>query len=71
DIADTIELPADYQREQQLFINLIDNAVAFLRNQEQGKLAIQAWQSKDAVVIQVHNNGTRIDSALTGEVLFQ
>ncbi|GAA0838016.1 hypothetical protein GCM10009112_33430 [Marinomonas arenicola] len=71
DIADTIELPADYQRVQQVFINLIDNAVAFLRNQAQGKLAIQAWQSNDAVVIQVHNNGPKIDSALTGEVLFQ
>ncbi|WP_240537159.1 sensor histidine kinase [Marinomonas flavescens] len=71
DIDDAIELPADYQRVQQVFINLIDNAVAFLRNQTQGKLAIQAWQNADAVVIQVHNNGPEIDVALTGEVLFQ
>ncbi|WP_245959208.1 sensor histidine kinase [Marinomonas pollencensis] len=71
DIDETIELTADYQRVQQVFVNLIDNAVAFLRNQADGKLAIQARVSAEAVVIQVHNNGPKIDEALTGEVLFQ
>ena len=71
DIDPTIELYADYQRIQQVFINLIDNAVAFLRNQEQGKLAIQAQQTSEAIVIQVHNNGPKIESTLTGDVLFQ
>lgn len=76
-IDDDIELEADSQRLQQVFINLIDNAVAFLRNQPDAKLFIQARVEEDLqakqnkVVIQIHNNGPSIDDALEDDVLFQ
>jgi signal transduction histidine kinase len=70
-IAESIELEADPQRLQQVFINLIDNAVAFSRNQPDGKLCIEASRNTDCVVINVHNNGPEIDDSLQGEALFQ
>ncbi|MBU2240186.1 MAG: GHKL domain-containing protein [Gammaproteobacteria bacterium] len=71
DIDETIELDADPQRLQQVFINLIDNAVSFLRNIPDGKLFIEAKEQDQQIVIQVHNNGPAIDSSLQGEALFQ
>ncbi|WP_421846737.1 ATP-binding protein [Marinomonas sp.] len=71
DINETIELDADPQRLQQVFINLIDNAVSFLRNMPDGKLSIEAKEQDQQIVIQVHNNGPAIDSSLQGEALFQ
>ena len=70
-IAESIELAADPQRLQQVFINLIDNAVAFSRNQPDGKLCIEASMNTDCVVINVHNNGPEVDDNLQGEALFQ
>lgn len=70
-IAESIILEADPQRLQQVFINLIDNAVAFLRNQPDGQLCIEATMNEDAVEIHVHNNGPEIDDSLKGEALFQ
>jgi signal transduction histidine kinase len=70
-IAESIELEADPQRLQQVFINLIDNAVAFSRNQPDGKLCIEASMNADSVLINVHNNGPEIDASLQGEALFQ
>ncbi|MGO2514254.1 ATP-binding protein [Marinomonas polaris] len=71
DIDETIELDADPQRLQQVFINLIDNAVSFLRNMPDGKLSIEAKEQYQQIVIQVHNNGPAIDASLQGEALFQ
>lgn len=71
DIDETIELDADPQRLQQVFINLIDNAVSFLRNMPDGRLSIEAKEQDQQIVIQVHNNGPAIDSSLQGEALFQ
>lgn len=71
DIDETIELDADPQRLQQVFINLIDNAVSFLRNMPDGKLSIEAKEQDQQIVIQVHNNGPAIDPSLQGEALFQ
>ncbi|MCB5162935.1 sensor histidine kinase [Marinomonas algarum] len=71
DIDEQLELEADPQRLQQVFINLIDNALSFLRNTEKGKLRITAQEYADQVVIHVHNNGPKIDESLQGEVLFQ
>ena len=71
DIDEAIELDADPQRLQQVFINLIDNAVSFLRNMPEGKLLIEAKEEDQQIVIQVHNNGPAIDPSLQGEVLFQ
>ncbi|AWY02307.1 two-component sensor histidine kinase [Marinomonas primoryensis] len=70
-IDESIALEADAQRLQQVFINLIDNAVAFLRNQPDGKLCIEAKIEGNTVVIQVHNNGPEIDKSVQREALFQ
>ncbi|MGB0783846.1 MAG: ATP-binding protein [Marinomonas sp.] len=71
EIEQTMELAADPQRLQQVFINLIDNAVSFLRNRPDGKLCIEAKVQDQQTVIQVHNNGPAIDPSLQGEALFQ
>ncbi|MGO2235700.1 sensor histidine kinase [Marinomonas sp. UCMA 3892] len=71
DIDETLELEADSQRLQQVFINLIDNAVSFLRSTPDGKLFIEAKEEGQQVVIHVHNNGPAIDASLQGEALFQ
>lgn len=71
DINETIELDSDPQRLQQVFINLIDNAMSFLRNMPDGKLWIEAKEQDQQIVIQVHNNGPVIDPSLQGEALFQ
>lgn len=71
DIPHDLELEADYQRIQQVFINLIDNAVAFLRNRPEGKLAISAESTPKDVRIRVHNNGPKLDNSLHGDRLFQ
>ncbi len=79
DVDEAIELEADPQRLQQAFINLIDNAIAFLRGQSDGQLFIEAQVKASTetnikgpvVVIQVHNNGPEIDRSLQGDSLFQ
>ena len=71
EIDESLELDADPQRLQQVFVNLIDNATAFLRNQSEGKLFIEAKSDGEILVIQVHNNGPKIDEHLQGEALFQ
>ncbi|NLQ18005.1 GHKL domain-containing protein [Marinomonas sp. M1K-6] len=71
DIDETIELEADPQRLQQVFINLIDNAMSFLRNTPDGKLLIEAKEQEQQIVVYVHNNGPAIDPSLHGEALFQ
>ncbi|MGJ8648573.1 MAG: ATP-binding protein [Marinomonas colpomeniae] len=67
----SLELDVDPQRLQQVFINLIDNAVAFLRNQTDAKLNIDASVEKNQIIIQVHNNGPEIELSLQGDTLFQ
>jgi signal transduction histidine kinase len=71
EIDESLELDADPQRLQQVFVNLIDNATAFLRNQSEGKLFIEAKSDGEMLVVQVHNNGPEIDKHLQGEALFQ
>lgn len=71
DIEETLELEVDSQRLQQVFINLIDNAVSFLRSTPDSKLFIEAKEEGQQLVIRVHNNGPAIDSSLQGEALFQ
>ncbi len=70
-VDETLELDADPQRLQQVFINLIDNATAFLRNQLDGKLSIEAKVEAESLIIQMHNNGPEIDKTLQGDALFQ
>ncbi|GAB3476789.1 ATP-binding protein [Marinomonas epiphytica] len=71
DIKPELELEVDYQRVQQVFINLIDNAMSFLRNQEASQLSICAQQQAGQCVIQVQNNGPAIDDSLDSETIFQ
>ena len=70
-VDETLELDADPQRLQQVFINLVDNATAFLRNQPDGKLSIEAKAEAESLIIQIHNNGPEIDKTLQGDALFQ
>jgi signal transduction histidine kinase len=68
-IADDLSCEADPHRLQQVLINLIDNALAFLRNQADGKLYIEAQSIHEAgqpegVCIRLHNNGPSLDQSL-------
>ena len=64
-----LALQADPHRLQQVFINLIDNALAFLRNQPGGRLQIDACLlagpgEKPQVQILIRNNGPALDAAI-------
>ena len=62
-VPDPMQLWADSYRLQQVFINLIDNALAFCRNQEHARVLIEAKQTNDSVEIFIHNNGPAIPLA--------
>jgi signal transduction histidine kinase len=59
-----LQLDVDPHRLQQVFFNLIDNALAFVRNQVDGQLLITAALAGPDVVIRVHNNGPALDISL-------
>jgi signal transduction histidine kinase len=68
-IAEDLSCEADPHRLQQVLINLIDNALAFLRNQSDGQLLIEARMQHDVgqphgVLIRLHNNGPALDQSL-------
>jgi signal transduction histidine kinase len=65
-----IQLNADPHRLQQVFINLLDNALAFVRNQPDGAVLIRAELLGSDVQILVHNNGPELDVGLT-DTLFR
>ncbi|WP_417614088.1 ATP-binding protein [Oceanisphaera sp.] len=54
---DTATLYADTYRLQQVLINLLDNALSFVRNQPEGKICIEAGANG---TLRVHNNGPAI-----------
>ncbi|MFN6971586.1 MAG: ATP-binding protein [Rheinheimera sp.] len=60
-----LQLSADPHRLQQVFINLLDNALAFVRNQPDGAILIRAQLTGPDLLIQVHNNGPALDASLT------
>jgi len=77
DIADELELTADAYRIQQVLQNLLDNALAFLRNQPAPALLVRACYQKTAVgavpalILQVCNNGPALDPDLLDGQLFR
>lgn len=70
EIPTDLQLQADAHRLSQVFYNLLDNAHAFLRNQEHAILYIAAQQDAQGCTIQVANNGPRLDNAVAS-TLFQ
>jgi signal transduction histidine kinase len=59
-VADGVVLYVDGYRLQQVLINLIDNALAFCRNQPQAQICIEAKLKNDKLLLYVHNNGPAI-----------
>lgn len=68
-ISPDLWLQADAMRLQQVLINLIDNALAFLRNAPAAELCIEAdaatqTNGSRSVVLRLHNNGPALDPAI-------
>jgi signal transduction histidine kinase len=63
-IAPDLLLPADPHRLQQVFTNLIENALSFVRNQPGSLISIDC--DTDGRCIRIHNNGPAIDASLHG-----
>lgn len=70
---DELMLEVDVQRIQQVFINLMDNAAAFLRNQTNAKLQIEAkvYAASNVLCIHVHNNGPAMAKGMDTSSVFQ
>lgn len=66
-----LTLQADPHRLQQVFLNLFDNANAFLRNQADASLSVQVTEDHHRIRVLVHNNGPALDASLTTEQLFR
>ncbi|WP_420827038.1 sensor histidine kinase [Marinomonas ostreistagni] len=70
-LEDGLELNADPHRLQQVFINLIDNALAYVRNQSDGSICIEAHQEDAELVCRIHNNGPVLDPSIEQDQLFR
>lgn len=70
DIADSLSLHADSYRLQQVLVNLLDNALAFCRNQQGAIIKLEAQQQDNMLLLWVHNNGPAIPLAQQAD-LFQ
>ncbi|OXY83441.1 sensor histidine kinase [Oceanimonas doudoroffii] len=57
---------ADAYRLQQVLTNLIDNALAFVRNQPQGHIRLEAGDAPG--VLWLHNNGPAIEADMQGRL---
>jgi signal transduction histidine kinase len=60
EVPDALTLYADSYRVQQVLINLLDNALAFCRNQRQAEILIESKSDSEAIYLYVHNNGPAI-----------
>ena len=58
-----LQLTADPHRLQQVFINLLDNALAFCRNQRDAQICLTSEQQPGQLRLYVHNNGPAIAPA--------
>ena len=63
-VAADVSLDADPMRLQQVLINLIDNALAFLRNEPQATLCIEAIPHPNDTLLRLHNNGPALDASI-------
>ncbi|WP_337842744.1 ATP-binding protein [Rheinheimera sp.] len=59
---------ADPHRLQQVLLNLLDNAHAFLRNQPDARLCIEALELPGQVRLRLHNNGPALDPAVSAQL---
>ncbi|MEO3878001.1 sensor histidine kinase [Rheinheimera fenheensis] len=62
-LPDDLSIYADSYRLQQVLINLLDNALAFCRNQVGAEICLQSRRQHNKVWLCVHNNGPAIDKA--------
>lgn len=63
DVATEVTLHADMYRVQQVLVNLLDNALAFCRNQPQAAIRTEAFCLNGQLIIRIHNNGPAIPEA--------
>ncbi|MEH8016417.1 ATP-binding protein [Rheinheimera muenzenbergensis] len=69
-IDEALNLHADSYRLQQVLVNLLDNALAFCRNQAAATIRLEASGNAAAVILRVHNNGPAIPQSQQAD-LFQ
>ncbi|MBU1308608.1 MAG: GHKL domain-containing protein [Gammaproteobacteria bacterium] len=69
-IDEALNLHADSYRLQQVLVNLLDNALAFCRNQAAATIRLEASGNAAAVTLRVHNNGPAIPQSQQAD-LFQ
>lgn len=70
-IAEELKVEADPHRMQQVFINLVDNALAYVRNQNDGAICIEAHQQNEQLVCRIHNNGPALEASMSQDDLFR
>ena len=63
DVPEHLSVNADSYRLQQVLINLLDNALAFCRNQPEAKICIATQYNAGQLQLYVHNNGPAISAA--------
>lgn len=60
EVDEQLLITADVYRLQQVIVNLLDNALAFCRNQNGAIIKLQAQQQGSQLLLYVHNNGPAI-----------
>ena len=63
-----IELVADYSQIEQILINLIKNATEALSDKKNGIIHLKAFNSNDAKIIQVEDNGIGISGDIIEDI---
>ncbi len=66
DYEEDFEIYADYQKMQQIFYNLVSNAIKF--TPEGGEILLGAENKKSKVILSVHDNGIGIDPKYHGKI---
>lgn len=66
DFEDDFEIFADYQKMQQVFYNLVSNAIKF--TPENGEVALDAKNNRNKIILSVHDTGIGIDPKYHGKI---